>query len=54
MVVLLLAGIYLLADGDWGTSETFISVGFVAIFVLFGLQLGFFAPQTHRAYEPFL
>jgi hypothetical protein len=51
MVVVLLAGIYLLADGDWDASEAFISVGFVAIFALFGLQLGFFAPQGRRARE---
>jgi uncharacterized membrane protein len=51
MVILLLAGIYLLADGDWKTSEAFISVGFVAIFVLFGLQHGFFTPQVRRARE---
>jgi len=49
MIVLLLAGIYLLVDGDWKTSEAFISVGFVAIFALFGLQHAFFGPQTARA-----
>jgi uncharacterized membrane protein len=49
MIVLLLAGIYLLVDGDWETSEAFISVGFVAIFVLFGLQHAFFQPQTAKA-----
>jgi uncharacterized membrane protein len=49
MVVLLLAGIYLLVDGDWETSSAFISVGFVAIFVLFGLQHAFFMPQTAKA-----
>ena len=31
MVVLLLAGIYLLIDGDWDASKAFISVGFLAI-----------------------
>jgi predicted integral membrane protein DUF2269 len=51
MIVLLLAGIYLLADGDWKTSEAFISVGFLAILVLFGLQLGFFVPQVRKARE---
>jgi uncharacterized membrane protein len=49
MIVLLLAGIYLLVDGDWETSAAFISVGFVAIFVLFGLQHAFFQPQTAKA-----
>ncbi len=51
MIVLLLAGIYLLVDGDWETSEAFISVGFLAIIVLFGLQHGFFQPQTQKAKE---
>lgn len=51
MIVLLLAGIYLLIDGDWETNEAFISVGFVAILVLFGLQHAFFQPQTRKARE---
>jgi uncharacterized membrane protein len=49
MIVLLLAGIYLLAEGPWKGSEAFIAVGFVAIFALFGLQHGFFQPQTRKA-----
>jgi len=51
MIVLLLAGIYLLADGPWETSDVFISTGFLAIIVLFGLQHGFFGPQTAKAKE---
>jgi uncharacterized membrane protein len=51
MIVLLLAGVYLLVDGDWEASAAFISVGFVAIFVLFGLQHAFFQPQTAKARE---
>jgi uncharacterized membrane protein len=51
MIVLLLAGVYLLVDGDWETNEAFISVGFVAIIVLFGLQHAFFQPQTRKAKE---
>jgi uncharacterized membrane protein len=49
MIVLLLAGIYLLVDGPWETSDAFISVGFLAIIVLFGLQHAFFRPQTAKA-----
>jgi uncharacterized membrane protein len=49
MLVLLLAGIYLLAEGPWDGSEAFIAVGFVAIVALFGLQHGFFRPRTRRA-----
>ncbi|HSK49224.1 MAG TPA: DUF2269 family protein [Solirubrobacterales bacterium] len=51
MILLLLAGIYLLVDGDWETSEAFIGVGFIAIFALFGLQHAFFQPQTRKAKE---
>ena len=49
MIVLLLAGIYLLADGPWKTSDAFIGVGFLAILVLFGLQHGFFQPKVREA-----
>lgn len=49
MVILLLAGIYLLADSHWETSDVFVSVGFVAIFALFGLQGGFFTPKVRQA-----
>lgn len=49
MIVLLLAGIYLLAEGPWKGSEAFIGVGIVAILVLFGLQHGFFQPQVRMA-----
>ena len=51
MIVLLAAAIYLLIDGPWETSDVFISVGFVAIIALFGLQHAFFTPQTRRAKE---
>jgi uncharacterized membrane protein len=53
MVVVLLAGIYLIVASDdaWSGSEAFITVGFVAILALFGLQHGFFRPQTARARE---
>lgn len=51
MVVLLLAGLYLMSKGSWDAGESFIAVGFAAIVVLFGLQHGFFQPQTRRARE---
>ena len=51
MVVVLLAGIYLLADGPWEAGDTFISVGFLAILALFALQHGFFVPQQRRLTE---
>lgn len=50
-LVVLLAGIYLMADGHWDGSEAFIAVGFVAIVVLLGLQHAFFRPQGLKAQE---
>lgn len=51
MIIVLLAGIYLMSDGNWDGSEAFIAVGFVAIIALFGLQHGFFRPQGRKAQE---
>jgi hypothetical protein len=51
MVVLLLAGLYLLSDGPWKAGDAFIGVGIAAILVLFGLQGAFFSPQVRRARE---
>jgi len=51
MAVILLAGIYLLVEGPWDGSETFVAVGFVAIVALLGLQHGFFRPQEAKARE---
>jgi uncharacterized membrane protein len=51
MVVVLAAGIYLLAKGDISASESWVTVGFVAIIVLFGMVHGFFAPRYRRAIE---
>jgi uncharacterized membrane protein len=49
MFIVLLAGIYLMADGHWDGSEAFIAVGFVAIIALMGLQHGFYRPQGLKA-----
>lgn len=49
MLVILLAGIYLLVEGPYESSEAFIAVGFVAIIALFGLQHAFFRPQEAKA-----
>jgi len=51
MVVVLLAGIYLMSDGNWDGSEAFITIGFLAILILFGLQHAFFRPQGRKAQE---
>lgn len=51
MLVVLIAGIYLMSDGNWDGSEAFIAVGFIAIIALFGLQHAFFRPQGRKAQE---
>jgi uncharacterized membrane protein len=51
LIVVLLAGIYLLIDGHISAGESWVTVGFVAIIVLFGMVHGFFKPNTERALE---
>lgn len=50
MVVILVTGLYMAGD-RWDFSEFFVSWGFVAIIVLFGLIHGYFQPKTRRAVE---
>jgi len=51
LIVILLAGIYMLVDAEISASESWVSVGFVAIVVLFGMAHGFFRPNTKQALE---
>jgi uncharacterized membrane protein len=51
LLVVLLAGLYLLSDGPWDAGEAFVSIGFIAIIALFGLQHAFFTPQVRHARE---
>lgn len=51
MIVLLLAGIYLLAKGDISAGESWVTVGFAAIIVLFGMMHMFFRPKSRQALE---
>lgn len=51
MVVVLAAGIYLLVKGDISASESWVTVGFIAIIALFGLLHGYFGPRTRKAIE---
>jgi len=51
LIVVLLAGIYMLAKADISASESWVTVGFVAIIVLFAMSHGFFRPQTRAALE---
>ena len=51
MALILITGIYLASDGPYGMGSFFISWGFVAIVILFGLGHGFFIPKTKQAVE---
>lgn len=51
LIVVLLAGIYMLIDAEISASESFVTIGFIAIIVLFGMAHGFFRPQTRQALE---
>jgi hypothetical protein len=51
LLVILLAGIYLMADGHWDASEGFIGVGFAGIVILLGMVHGFFRPNNAKALE---
>lgn len=48
MVVIFLTGMYLASYDFWSFSDFFISWGFVAILVLFGLVHAFFLPNEKR------
>jgi uncharacterized membrane protein len=51
LIVVLIAGIYMLAKADISAGESWVSVGFVAIIALFAMSHGLFRPQTARALE---
>jgi hypothetical protein len=51
LIVVLLAGVYMLIDHHISAGESWVSVGFVAIVVLFGMAHGFFRPNTKKALE---
>ena len=51
LIVILLAGIYLLIDGHISAGESWVTIGFIAIIALFGMVHGFFRPNTARALE---
>lgn len=48
MVIVLLAGLYLITDAGISFSEPFVSAGFLAIIVLFGMAHGFFLPRNRQ------
>jgi uncharacterized membrane protein len=51
--VALLAGLYLVVDGDspWEFSDAFVGFGILSILILLGLGGAFFAPQGRKAME---
>jgi uncharacterized membrane protein len=51
LILVLAAGIYLMIKGDFDAGESWITVGFVAIVLLFGLLHGFFLPQGRKAVD---
>jgi uncharacterized membrane protein len=51
LIVILLAGIYMLADEHISAGDSWVSIGILAIVVLFGMAHGFFRPQTEKALE---
>jgi uncharacterized membrane protein len=51
LIVVLLAGIYMLIEANISASESWVSVGFVAIIILFAMAHGFFRPSVEKALE---
>lgn len=49
MVVVLLAGLYLITDAGISFAEPFVSAGFLAIIILFGMAHGYFLPRNRQA-----
>jgi uncharacterized membrane protein len=49
MVILLLAGIYMLADASISISESWVSAGFLAIILLFAIMHGVIEPAVRKA-----
>jgi hypothetical protein len=41
----------MLIDGDIGAGESWVTIGFVAIVILFGMAHGFFGPNREKALE---
>lgn len=51
LVVLLIAGIYTQAEGNWDGSEAWLSVGYTAVLVLLAMSFLFFRPNGKKALE---
>jgi uncharacterized membrane protein len=51
LLVILLAGIYLLSEGHIKVSESWVSLGIVTVIVLLGMTHGFFRPRWDKGIE---
>lgn len=51
LIVVFLAGLYMLIDAEISAGESWVTIGFIAIVVLFGMAHGFFRPNTRKALE---
>jgi len=51
IVVILIAGIYLMADGPWEGGDFFIAWGFVAVIFTGAMGGAYFAPKTRQLKE---
>jgi len=51
LIVIFLAGLYMLIDAEISAGKSWVSIGFLAIVILFGMAHGFFRPNTRRALE---
>jgi hypothetical protein len=51
LLLILLAGIYMVADGPWELSDFYVGWGFVAVIVVGALSGSFFMPKTQQLIE---
>ena len=50
LLLILVTGIYMIADADI-EGESWVTVGFIAVFVLLGMVHGFFRPRVRKAID---
>jgi uncharacterized membrane protein len=50
LILILLSGVYMIADANL-EDESWVAIGFLAVFVLFGMVHAYFVPRTRRAIE---
>jgi uncharacterized membrane protein len=50
LILILITGIYMVSEVDFGNAA-WVSVGFIAVFVLLGMTHAFFAPRIRKAID---